>query len=251
MAKVEKNIITSGLSGQLGDQVVFRQLYGQTVVSTKGTPTGDPSEQQAAQREAFKAAVEWAKSTKTNPVYIAASKANRKKFPSGYHAALHDALTPPELTLTSLYRNGALAHGDSKVYTDGVDTSAVVEFSCKGLSLAKLSLQIGIASNQPSANVGAVALVHGLADVNPSYVSLGPSPNGSDKESWQLDLHGVLQDFKTNQGWSLTTDNYVVISVVSAADNYGNSFELDPVNDDPAQLAAYANTLAALEFKLG
>ena len=43
MAKVDGNIITKGLSGQLGDQLVFRQLYGETVVSTKGSPTGEPS----------------------------------------------------------------------------------------------------------------------------------------------------------------------------------------------------------------
>lgn len=62
MARVKDNLITSGLQGMLGDQLIFRTVNGRTIVSTKPKkPEVPPSPKQLAQRALFKLAREWAK----------------------------------------------------------------------------------------------------------------------------------------------------------------------------------------------
>ena len=56
MAIVLNNLITKGLSGQLGKALVFRKVGDRTIVATAPSTNADPTEPQKLQRERFKRA---------------------------------------------------------------------------------------------------------------------------------------------------------------------------------------------------
>lgn len=68
MAKVKNNIVTQGLSGMLGGQLVFRQTSRGTIVSVAPqAPTGPASAAQTAQRTRFQQAIVYAKGQAQDP----------------------------------------------------------------------------------------------------------------------------------------------------------------------------------------
>jgi hypothetical protein len=97
MAKVRNNIITQGLSGMLGDQIVFRAgRNGQTIVTAR--PSYDPnrvlSSAQQAHMEAFRQAIAYAKTAKDNVVYITRAKGTAL---TPYNVAVADWFSKPEV----------------------------------------------------------------------------------------------------------------------------------------------------------
>ena len=97
MAKVRNNIITQGLSGLLGDQIVFRKdKTGRTIVAVKPTFGSDRTfnPTQLAHQEAFRNAIAYAKSAKSEPVY--ASKAQGTTM-SAFNAAVADWFIQPQV----------------------------------------------------------------------------------------------------------------------------------------------------------
>ncbi len=96
MAKVADNIILKGLTGMIGDMLVFRQLNGQTVVSAKPKkPTSRTQKQQEGQ-ERFKRAVAYAKASMVQPhlkeLYTSGISARRT---SAHQVAIADYLNAP------------------------------------------------------------------------------------------------------------------------------------------------------------
>lgn len=68
MANVKSNIVTQGLSGMLGGQLVFRQTSRGTEVSVASqAPTGPASAAQMAQRVRFQQAIVYARGWAQNP----------------------------------------------------------------------------------------------------------------------------------------------------------------------------------------
>lgn len=68
MAKVKNNIVTQGLRGMLGGQLVFRQTSRGTEVSVAPqAPTGPPSAAQTAHRERFQKAIVYARGLAQDP----------------------------------------------------------------------------------------------------------------------------------------------------------------------------------------
>jgi hypothetical protein len=98
MAKVGKNIIITGLSGSLGDQLVIKMgKGGQTVISTSPKfPEGrEFTAAQTAQQQRFSEAAAYAKdAAKQEPLY--AEKAAGTAH-SAYNVALADFLHAPEI----------------------------------------------------------------------------------------------------------------------------------------------------------
>ena len=82
MAKNSRNIVTHGLSGKLGDLIVFRQRGDETIVASKPKKqTGEPSEGQQEHRAHFLEAVLYGKTIMTDAakkeVYQAAAACHR------------------------------------------------------------------------------------------------------------------------------------------------------------------------------
>ncbi|MES2731206.1 MAG: hypothetical protein V4714_05635 [Bacteroidota bacterium] len=98
MAVVKKNIITQGLSGELGGAIVFRQVGGRTIVSTPPTQSGELSEKQKVQRDRFQQAAFFAKAQMLNPVTKAAYQAATDEIhPNPYTVAVADFLRGPDI----------------------------------------------------------------------------------------------------------------------------------------------------------
>jgi hypothetical protein len=97
MAKQTGNVVTHGLSGKVGDLLLFRQVGGKTVVSKMPQPSKTESEKQKAQRKRFQRAIFYAKQTLADPdtkeIYEAGTKKGRRPF----RVAVADFLNAPNI----------------------------------------------------------------------------------------------------------------------------------------------------------
>ncbi len=95
MARVKTNVIVEGLSGKLGDQLVFRHLRdGQTIVCVKPDFSGRVlSKDQKAHHERFRAAAAYARGAALRqPIYAELAAGTIK---NAYNLALGDWFHPP------------------------------------------------------------------------------------------------------------------------------------------------------------
>ncbi len=98
MARVKRNIVLEGLSGILGDQLVFkRDKAGRTIVSVR--PQFDEnrefSSSQRAQQERFLEAAAYARTAaQTTPIYAEKAQGTAK---SAYNVAMADWFHSPEV----------------------------------------------------------------------------------------------------------------------------------------------------------
>lgn len=99
MAIVKKNLVTSGLSGKLGKNLVFRQRGEQTILSTSPQRIGISTQSQIEHQENFKRAVQYAKVQMKNPElkeeYRKAAK--KRGVLSAYNLAIADYFHAPEI----------------------------------------------------------------------------------------------------------------------------------------------------------
>ncbi|WP_046242631.1 hypothetical protein [Hymenobacter terrenus] len=104
MAKVKNNIVTQGLSGMLGGQLVFRQTSRGTVVGVAPSePSGPPTAGQLAQRERFQQAVIYAKGRSQDPAVQAEYGDTAKAQDiSVYNVLLRDFMQAPNITAVDL-----------------------------------------------------------------------------------------------------------------------------------------------------
>ena len=105
MAKVRKNQIVQGLSGKLGDQIVFRHLKdGRTIVcAVPDFSERVLSRDQKAHHAKFKDGTAYAKAaSKTQPIYAQLAAGTMK---TAYNVALADFFHPP--VIHSLERTDA------------------------------------------------------------------------------------------------------------------------------------------------
>jgi hypothetical protein len=97
MAKSKQNLVTFGLSGKLGDLLVFRQVGGQTIVSMAPEPPKTVSEKQAAHRKRFQQAMVYAKSAVESPETGEKYKAAAKKLQTPVNVAVADFFNAPDI----------------------------------------------------------------------------------------------------------------------------------------------------------
>src|SRR6218665_2894332 len=93
MASISSNPITSGLSGRLGDSLLFKTVRGKTFVST--IPRASSKAESAAQRSTrvnFREASNWAQLILLDPERKAyyRQRAKALRLPNAYTAALTD-----------------------------------------------------------------------------------------------------------------------------------------------------------------
>src|SRR5689334_22680233 len=95
MAKVHKNVVIEGLSGKLGDQLVFRRLRdGRTIVCAKPDFSNRAlSVDQVAHHKKFREAAAYARqAARTEPLYAQLAAGTMK---TAYNIALADFFHPP------------------------------------------------------------------------------------------------------------------------------------------------------------
>ena len=98
MAESKNNIITHGLSGKVGDLIVFRNRNGKTVVAnTPKERTGELSAAQKGQQKRFQQATIYAKSALANPETKQAYKDAADEGESAYNVAVADFMHAPDI----------------------------------------------------------------------------------------------------------------------------------------------------------
>jgi hypothetical protein len=99
MAKQKGNVVTYGLSGKIGDLLVFRQVNGQTIVSKMPEQSKTLSEKQIAHRKRFQQAVFYSQKAldapETGELYKAAAKKSKGKRPD--NIAVADFFNAPDI----------------------------------------------------------------------------------------------------------------------------------------------------------
>jgi hypothetical protein len=98
MATSENNVITHGLSGKVGDLLVFSQRGGKTIVSTAPRKSGTESEAQKEHRRKFQRAVLYGKAAISDPATgdLYAAKAVTQKRQS-FNVAVADFFNAPNI----------------------------------------------------------------------------------------------------------------------------------------------------------
>lgn len=127
MAVVLKNLVTKGLSGKLGDTIVFRKVGDKTIVATVPTTSKEPTEAQKAQRERFQMAVLYAKSQMDDPDAKAAYEAEAKGSgqPNAYNIAVADFFHAPDIEEVDL--ENYLGNIGDTIRVRAIDDFKVVE----------------------------------------------------------------------------------------------------------------------------
>lgn len=100
MAESKNNIITHGLSGKVGDMLVFSQRGGKTIVSkAPRKKSAEDTDKQKAHKIKFQQAVIYAKSVLQNPTQKALyeASASKDKNISAYNITVADMLNAPNI----------------------------------------------------------------------------------------------------------------------------------------------------------
>ncbi len=96
MARVKSNIVIEGLSGSLGNKIVFRQSGGQTIVAVMPTQSSKPpTEEQQQQRQKFGRANRYARQAMKNAVLKEAYQQEAKDNQTAFNVAMADYLNSP------------------------------------------------------------------------------------------------------------------------------------------------------------
>jgi hypothetical protein len=98
MAEVKNNIVTQGVSGMLGDMIVFRQVNGKTVIATKPKKSEKQTEKQLEHQKRFQSAVIYGKAASADPAQRAIYQEGvNEKLGSPYMVAVADFLNAPDI----------------------------------------------------------------------------------------------------------------------------------------------------------
>ncbi len=98
MAESKNNVITHGLSGKLGDLIVFRNRNGKTIVANKPRArTGNMSEAQKEHVNQFQEAVLYGKSVMVDPAMKAVYEPTVDEGLTVYNVAIADFFHAPEI----------------------------------------------------------------------------------------------------------------------------------------------------------
>ena len=128
MAKSKHNVV-HGLSGKVGDLLLFIQRHGKTVVSKIPQRSTPPSERQLEQRRRFQQAVFYGKAAIESPETAALYKAAAKKGKSPFNVAVADFLNAPDIVHVDL--SGYAGNAGDTILVDATDDFAVDSVSVK------------------------------------------------------------------------------------------------------------------------
>ncbi|KAA2239726.1 hypothetical protein F0L74_26400 [Chitinophaga agrisoli] len=125
--KQRRNTIMRGASGAFGDELVFRQRAGETVIAKPSILGPDsPTEKQVAVRTRFRAAAAYAKAILADPAMKAAYQAKTRRGASPYNTAIQDYFQPPEIRfIDNTAYSGAIGTAIKVIATDDFRVNAV------------------------------------------------------------------------------------------------------------------------------
>lgn len=147
MAESKNNIVTFGLSGLVGDLLVFTKRAGKTIVSRKPEKSSvPPTLLQQSVRERFKLAVEYAKSILKIPAAKAMYEEMTKPGQSAFNLAMADVWKAPKIN--DVIVKEYTGQPGSKVVVDTVDRFKVISVTVTILDPAGMPVEAGEAVMQ-------------------------------------------------------------------------------------------------------
>lgn len=151
MAKSRNNIVTAGLSGGIGNQLVFKQVNGETIVAKYPNRKGSSTPKQIALNNKFAKATVYAKNALQNAALkkVYADQAAKRLGVSAYAMAVADYLKAPII--------------------DHIDTSAYTGVS----SGEKISIEVADASKVMTVKVKIVAANNSAVEEGSATLSEG------------------------------------------------------------------------------
>jgi hypothetical protein len=125
MAKSKRNVITHGLSGMVGDLVVFSQRHGETILGKIPFNSGKVTPDQQVVREKFQKAVSYANASLKNPAIKALYERRAGKGVTSFNLAIADFFAAPVISeiITSAYTGAA----GSRIEVHATDDTKVTE----------------------------------------------------------------------------------------------------------------------------
>ena len=169
-----------GASGALGDELVFKQRAGKTIISLPPVPTTKaPSPAQLAVQERFRAAIAYAKSAIADPdkkgLYTLLAPAGA----SGFNVAFSDFFKAPEITQVDM------ADGVIAVYAK--DNVSVVSVTVTLLTATGEVLESGMAgSGATPESPWTYAIVNGSQTATTVRIEVSDLPGNVTVEELQL-----------------------------------------------------------------
>jgi hypothetical protein len=133
MAKQKNNVVTYGLSGKVGDLLIFRQVKGKTVVSKIPDLPKTATEKQKASRKRFQHATLYAKLAIENPdtkdLYAAVANKGKDKGRTAYNVAVADFFNAPDIDTIDLSKYSGAVGDEIRIIAsdDFAVKSAVVQ----------------------------------------------------------------------------------------------------------------------------
>ena len=98
MAKIKHNVILDGISGKVGDSLVFRQVAGKTILAkAPDMSRRKVSPAQKAHLNKFELAKEYARKLKDRPELKAAYQTRASGNKAAYHVAIGDFMNSPKI----------------------------------------------------------------------------------------------------------------------------------------------------------
>lgn len=147
MAESRNNIVTFGLSGLVGDLLVFTKRAGKTIVSRKPEKSSvPPTALQLSVRERFKEAVQYARSILSIPAAKAMYEEMTKPGQSAFNLAMADVWKAPQIyDVVATQYTGQVG---SKITVDTVDRYKVISVEVTILNVQDELLESGMAVMQ-------------------------------------------------------------------------------------------------------
>ena len=150
MARSKFNVLTHGLSGLVGDMIVFRQRANKTIVCGKPRPSSKaPTASALAIRDRFKRAAIYANSVMENPTLKAEYQLTAKLGQSAYNMAFSDYQKAPEIYQDIDLETYTGAIGEM-IEISAIDDFRVVSVHVKLTSAADAIIEQGLAVQSPN-----------------------------------------------------------------------------------------------------
>jgi len=143
-----RNSVMRGASGALGDELVFRQRAGKTVICLPPVPRIDnPTGEQLEMRERFSQSTLYARTAIADPQRKAVYQAVAKPGASAFNMAFRDRFKPPVITAIDI-GNYSGSPGDI-IRIEAVDDFRVENVQVTILNAAAIILEEGTATITP------------------------------------------------------------------------------------------------------
>jgi len=148
MAKNAKNIVIHGITGKLGNQLVFRQKGDNTIIATKpGKRTSEPTQAELDHRLHFQEAILYGQKVNADPALKENYKSKAGNGTSAYNVAVADFLKAPHIDEIDVSKYTGQPGGTIRIRA--IDDFKVSKITVTIKATGGTTLESGNAQEQP------------------------------------------------------------------------------------------------------